>query len=73
MSIVERRHIHSSLEADDCVSDVNFNITICQLRYDILIITHLKLCLANASNNSKCPKTAHMCLAWDQTFTNFDF
>ena len=39
---------------------------------DILIFTHLKLCLATAIHNFKWVKITHICLIRDQTFTNFD-
>ena len=36
------------------------------------LIYHLKLCLATATHNFKWMKTTHICVIWDQTFTNFD-
>ena len=38
----------------------------------IEIFNHLMLCLATASHNIKWLKITHICLIWDQTFTDFD-
>ena len=41
-------------------------------RYNKNKITHLKLCLATATDNFKWVKMTHICLIWDQTFANLE-
>ena len=38
----------------------------------IYIFNHLWLCLATAIPNLKLLKITHICLIWDETFTNLD-
>ena len=45
-------------------------LTLILLGKFILIFNHLRLCLATAIHNLKWLKITHICLIWDQTFTN---
>ena len=41
-------------------------------RLIVWVLKHLKLCLAIAIHKLKWLKNTHICLIWNQTFTNLD-